>query len=152
MTARTRVRLLTALGGVAYALFAACGDGGSEPRPALATDAPVGRILFSQTVGEHKDIYLVRPDGTGLRRLTKSSGEAGSPEPSPDGRKIAYEDAGSTRAVIAVIDADGSHRRVLTPGGFQGQPACDARRVLCHLVARWSLTFEAHRHGLESVL
>jgi Tol biopolymer transport system component len=48
---------------------------------------------------------------------------AASPEPSPNGRKIVYEDAESTRAVIAVIDADGTHRRVLTPSGFQGQPA-----------------------------
>jgi Tol biopolymer transport system component len=107
---------------VASALLAACGNGDSEPSPASSARMP-GRILFSQTVGEHKDIYAVRPDGRGLRRLTRSSGEAGWPEPSPDGQKIAYEDAESTRAVIAVIDADGGHRRVLTPSGFQGQPA-----------------------------
>jgi Tol biopolymer transport system component len=82
-----------------------------------------GRILFSQASGEHRDIYAIRPDGSELRRLIKPSGEAGSPEPSPDGRKIVYEDAESTRALIAVIDADGGHRRVLTQSGFQGQPA-----------------------------
>jgi Tol biopolymer transport system component len=123
MTTRTHPPRLAALAGVACVLLAGCGDGASEPRSASANDVPAGRILFSQLNGEHQDIYAVRPDGSGLRRLTKSRGEAVWPDPSPDGRKIVYEDDESTRAVIAVIDADGTHRRVLTPSGFQGQPA-----------------------------
>jgi Tol biopolymer transport system component len=123
MATRTHIHRLTALGGVCCLLLAACGDGASESRPVSADDVAAGRILFSQANGEHRDIYVVRPDGSGLRRLTKSSGEAVWPEPSPDGRKIAYEDDEATRAVIAVIDADGTHRRVLTPNGFQGQPS-----------------------------
>lgn len=121
MADRTHLHLLIAVAGVAC-VVAACGDGASEPRPASANDAPTGRILFSQANGEHRDIYAIRPDGSGLRRLTNSRGEAVWPEPSPDGREIAYEDDESTRAVIAVTDADGRHRRVLTPSGFQGQP------------------------------
>jgi TolB protein len=123
MATRTHIHRLTALGGVACLLLAACGDSASESQPASAHDASAGRILFSQANGEHRDIYAIRPDGSGLLRLTTSSGEAGSPDPSRDGRKILYEDSDSTRAVVAVMDADGRHRRVLTPTGFQGQPA-----------------------------
>jgi Tol biopolymer transport system component len=124
MATPARARRLSALGGaVACALFAACGERASEPRRAAASELPAGRILFSQANGEHRDIYAIRPDGTGLRRLTKSNGEAAAPEPSPNGRNILYEDGESTRSVVAVIDADGTHRRVLTPSGFQGQPA-----------------------------
>jgi Tol biopolymer transport system component len=132
MANRTHLPLLTALAGAALVAIAACGDGDSEPTPASANDAPAGRILFSQANGEHRDIYAIRPDGRGLRRLTNSSGEAAWPEPSPDGRKIAYEDSEATRAVVAVINADGTHRRVLTPSGFQGQPAWspDGRRIV----------------------
>jgi TolB protein len=121
------------LAGAACLLPAACGDGAPD-RPSSAADANVsaGRILFSQTAGEHRDIYTVRPDGRELRRLTKSSGEAMWPEPSPDGSKIVYEDDEPTRAVIALIDADGGDRRVLTPSGYQGQPAWspDGRRIV----------------------
>jgi Tol biopolymer transport system component len=113
--------LAFALAGVVCVLLAACGSG--ERRSSPASPEPAGRILFSQGDGEHRDIYVVGPDGRGLRRLTKSGGEAVAPDPSPDGRKIVYEDDESTRAVIAVIDADGGHRRVLTPSGFQGQPS-----------------------------
>jgi TolB protein len=108
-----------ALAAVASLLLAGCGDDASP----AARDVPPGRILFSQKAGEHRDIYAVRPDGRGLARLTRSAGEAGAPEPSADGRAVVYEDDESDRAVIAVVDADGGHRRVLTPSGFQGQPA-----------------------------
>ena len=111
-----------ALAGVACTLLAACG-GGSQRGSSAGEDGPTGRIFFSQRDGEHRDIYVVGPDGGGLRRLTNSSGEAVAPEPSPDGRQIVYEDDEPTRAVIAVIDAEGGDRRVLTPSGFQGQPA-----------------------------
>jgi Tol biopolymer transport system component len=125
MTDHLHLRRGAVLASLAFVVLASCGGGGDPERPPSATrpSVPAGRILFSQTVGEHKDIYAIRPDGRGLRRLTKSQGEAVWPEPSPDGRQIAYEDDEATRAVIALIDADGGHRRVLTPSGFQGQPA-----------------------------
>jgi TolB protein len=118
--------------GAACLVSPACGDGGPN-RSSSTADANVsaGRILFSQMAGEHRDIYAIRPDGRGLQRLTTSSGEALWPDPSPDGRQIAYEDDEPTRAVIALIDADGGRRRVLTPSGFQGHPdwSPDARLV-----------------------
>jgi hypothetical protein len=128
MLDRKKLQWRAVLAGAACLLPVACGDGAPDRSSSAAdANASAGRILFSQTTGEHRDIYAIRPDGSGLRHLTKSRGEAVWPEPSPDGRKIAYEDDEGTRAVIAVVDADGGDRRVLTPSGFQG-----AWRTLAH--------------------
>jgi Tol biopolymer transport system component len=68
----------------------------------------------------HSDqIYLIRPDGTHLRRLTDSPTDKFSPSFSADGRKIAFA---HLRRVfvrgayfqISVMDADGRHHRQLT--------------------------------------
>jgi Tol biopolymer transport system component len=108
--------------GIACVVLAGCGGGSDGPSSAAPASGPEGRILFSQTVGEHSDIYMIQPDGEGLKRLTDSTGEAKHPDVSAEG-KIVYEDDEATRAVIAVAGADGRDRRVLTPSGFQGQPA-----------------------------
>jgi TolB protein len=131
MAKRAHLHIPAALAAIACVTVVACGGEDSEPRKPAAQKAPAGRILFSQMTGEHRDIYAIRPDGSGLRRLTKSSGEAGWPDPAPDGRRIAYEDDEATRAVIALMDADGGHRRVLTPSGYQGHPdwSPDGRRI-----------------------
>src|SRR5919108_5614417 len=117
--------------GIACVVLAACGGGDEDSVPATRESVPEGRILFSQTVGEHSDIYAIRPDGHGLKRLTNSTGEAKHPDVSRDG-DIVYEDDEPTRAVIAVADAEGRERRVLTPSGFQGQPAWspDGERIV----------------------
>jgi TolB protein len=108
--------------GIACVVLAGCGGGPERSVSAPPASGREGRILFSQTVGEHSDIYAIRPDGGGLKRLTDSTGEAKHPDVSQDG-KIVYEDDEATRAVIAIADANGRHRVVLTPSGFQGQPA-----------------------------
>lgn len=73
-----------------------------------------GRIAFDRdesserTGAERRNVYVVRPDGTGLRRLT--NGWNAGPEWSPDGRRIAW----SCGDVICIMDADGKHKRRLT--------------------------------------
>jgi Tol biopolymer transport system component len=73
-----------------------------------------GQIAFdrdesSERTGvERRNVYVVRPDGTGLRRLT--SGSNVGPDWSPDGRRIAW----SCGDDICVMDADGKHKRVVT--------------------------------------
>jgi len=69
-------------------------------------------------------IYIVHPDGSGLRRLTKSGGFAGSPEWSADGSALLYYETDETgafmaksarsRTEIASIDVATGKRRVLT--------------------------------------
>ena len=46
-------------------------------------------------------IYIVHPDGTGLRRLTRAGGFAGSPSWSQDGRKVLFYETDETGAYLA---------------------------------------------------
>jgi Tol biopolymer transport system component len=67
--------------------------------------SPDGRsILFSSNrdhPGNSRDIYVMRPDGSGVRRLTRAGGE--TPAWSPDGRYIVFTWGG-----LFVMRADGS--------------------------------------------
>jgi Tol biopolymer transport system component len=75
------------------------------------------------------EIYLMRPDGSGLRRVTQAQDFAGSPVWSPDGKRLVFYEAtlkevnnivsvrrlrGTTQ--IATIDLQTNERRVLTAG------------------------------------
>ncbi len=68
------------------------------------------------------EIYVVRANGTGVRRLTSAAGEDGWPAWSPDGGTIAFSSARSGRPSgdigplfeIWLMNADGSHQRRLS--------------------------------------
>jgi Tol biopolymer transport system component len=92
--------------------------------PAGATfPAQNGRIAFQVEKRSGTAIYTIKPDGTGLRRLTPRKGEALNPDWSPNGRRIAFN---FNECRVAIMHADGSDRRVLpskTPGGCEGDPS-----------------------------
>lgn len=82
------------------------------------------RLGFNPT-GCISAIHLVRPDGTGLVRLTSWGRTSASPDWSPDGESIAYHtgDAGwSAPLDIHVMRADGSGDRRLTNNGSAFEP------------------------------
>lgn len=80
----------------------------------------------------HQELYLIRPDGTGLARLTTTDEDEADPAISPDGRHIAY----TRRPVggdIYLMRADGSGvRQVTTYAGSDFRPAWspDGRRLV----------------------
>jgi TolB protein len=82
-----------------------------------------GLIAFSVETGHYSDLYVIRPDGTGLRRLTRTgdSTEA-SPTWSPDGRSIVFSHHGfvGVPASIDIIGVDGTGARQLlvVPAGW----------------------------------
>jgi TolB protein len=49
------------------------------------------KIAFSSDRDGDFDIYTIRPDGSGLRRVTNAPGSDSRPEWSPDGTKIAFD-------------------------------------------------------------
>jgi Tol biopolymer transport system component len=110
-----------------------------------------------------KDIYVMRADGSHVRRLTDSPGLDEGPEFSPDGTKIAFSSDRDGQQEIYVMDADGSNPRRLTdnpardespdwqglPFDGRGHQACGddslasggassvlAMRVPCHVARR----------------
>jgi Tol biopolymer transport system component len=83
-------------------------------------------------------IWVVKPDGSGLRRLTHSRANNAFPAWSPDGKKIAFfRDFGfsdPTKSYLYVMNADGSGQRRLTSTVFDGEPAWspDGRKIAYH--------------------
>jgi Tol biopolymer transport system component len=102
--------------------------------PAMMMDypsflGPNGKeILFRGTTptntGVHSGIFAVHPDGSGLRRITLTDGDPGtsylSPQPSPDGRYVAYTDWGYTNSVH-LVDLTTGADRVIDPQGNRSQ-------------------------------
>jgi Tol biopolymer transport system component len=87
---------------------------------------------------EDFDIYVIRPDGTGLKRLTDSEGNDAHPHWSPDGRYILWsssrfgfrDEAALTisqpqpYAELFVMNSDGSNQQRLTDNQYEdGTPA-----------------------------
>jgi len=108
------------------------------------------RVAFvSQRSGDaHSEIYLMNADGTGQTRLTFDPaighGSKSDPAWSPDGRKIAYFEAGTLADHIYIIDAvPGSTPRQLTHGEFEESPAWspDGNRIafVSRSAAGWSI-------------
>lgn len=122
------VAVLAGTGAGTFALARAFHVGRTVPADLTRAD---GRIAFAEAVGLHPDsiddyeIFTTNADGTGLRRLTRRAGFDFHPAWSPDGTRIAFvsgrfvpsgQGTGKTLDTeIRVMDADGSHVRVLDP-------------------------------------
>jgi Tol biopolymer transport system component len=95
------VRVLVAIGALAAFLS----------MPAAAA-APPGRIVFVRGLGEQSDLFSIRPDRSGLKRLTRETGFDASPVWSPDGRLLASFGVGG----VVIRTAGGSVlRRIAIP-------------------------------------
>jgi peptidoglycan hydrolase-like protein with peptidoglycan-binding domain len=84
-----------------------------------ATWSPSGtRLAFTRETADHTmDIFSVRRDGTGVRRLTDRRRDAQNPTWSSDGRIALMLGNG-----IAVMRRDGSDVRLITPAQRNGSP------------------------------
>ena len=96
-----------------------------------------GRIVFSRLADDDFDIYSIRPDGTGVARLTTAPGNDSHPAWSPDGAHILFSssrfgfrdeaplsDIPQPYGELFVMKADGSGQRALTDNRWEeGTPA-----------------------------
>jgi len=79
-----------------------------------------GRIAFMSNRDGNWEIYVVREDGTGLKRLTSNASDDGLPTWSPDGKTIAFVSNQGGAWAVWVMNADGSSRRELFDIGGGG--------------------------------
>ncbi len=83
-----------------------------------------GPIVYQSAVGNHIQLFTVRPDGSGVRRLTRfADSDSVHASWSPDGTRIAFERAFAKHAAIYTMNLDGSDLVSLTPHGLQGLPS-----------------------------
>jgi len=96
------------------------------------------------TLGAAWDIYTMRSDGTGQRRLAGSTSRDHAPAWSPDGRKILFESRSDGDSEIYVIHADRSGLRNLTRDALPDEdPAWspDGRAIV----------FASRSHGIRDI-
>jgi Tol biopolymer transport system component len=88
----------------------------TAPGPAIIPSALTGRIAFSAGAAHGEDIFVVRADGSRVRRLTRNPFSEFDPAFSPDGSLIAYrhQTGGDDTAEIYVMNADGSGSHAVT--------------------------------------
>ena len=90
------------------------------------------RIVFSRLADGNFDIYSIRPDGSGLKRLTTAPGNDAHPSWSPDGTQIVFSssrlgwrdeapmvDQPQAYGELFIMDADGSNQRTLTDNRWE---------------------------------
>ena len=92
---------------------------GADYSPEWSPDG--GQIAFTRWYRGRNDIYAIRVDGTGLRRLTNTNrvGQHYEATWSPNGRRIVFITALKAlfeRRVIDVMNADGTQQRRLITG------------------------------------
>jgi Tol biopolymer transport system component len=98
---------------------------------AAASASSSGRIVFARFVGQHYELFKIRPDGTGLVRLTHNRLDDEAPQWSPDGRRLLALANGR----LVVRSSTGRLLRRLPAGGFEAHWSPDGR-LIAYLVGR----------------
>jgi Tol biopolymer transport system component/DNA-binding winged helix-turn-helix (wHTH) protein len=84
---------------------------------------PDGNIVYlAASGGGTNEMWWIRPDGTGQRRLTSNGADSHDEEVSPDGKFVVYTVDRNGSKNIWRIDIDGSNARKLSEGGADGFP------------------------------
>lgn len=96
-----------------------------EGADAAAAWSPDGNwIAFAGSHGSSTDIYIIRPDATGMRNLTASPAIDTSPSWSPNGQNLVFMSDRTGSPQIYRMDIDGANLVRLTyEGNYNAEPA-----------------------------
>ena len=84
---------------------------GDDGMPDFSPDGQ--RIVFTSNRDRQGEVYVMRPDGSGQRRVTRKPGDDFNPRFSPTGREIAFT---ALHGTVYLVGADGKGLRRLTTG------------------------------------
>ena len=94
---------------------------GSNSAPAWSPDGKTIAVTLSRDGGSQ--IFLLNPDGSGVRRITTSSAIDTEPRYSPDGKWIYFtSDRGGSPQVYRMPSTGGEPQRVTFEGGYNVSP------------------------------
>jgi Tol biopolymer transport system component len=89
----------------------------------VAAQAKIERIAFTTDRDGNNEIYLMKPDGTELVRLTNNAAFDVDPVISPDGSRIAFTSNRDGNEEIYVMNADGTNpRRLINNSAIDREP------------------------------
>jgi TolB protein len=158
---RKSLASLLALSAVVVAVVSSSAAGGEEAEFAnvvghdLPSWSPDGsHILFvGFRSGRAGDIYTIRPNGKGLRRLTATPEHEDMPRYAPDGSKIAYVRKAGPRSLdfhIFVMNADGSGQTQITqtnPPNYAPSWSPDGSKIAFVSAPGWIFVMNADGSG-----
>jgi Tol biopolymer transport system component len=99
----------------------ACDSSANEARRAPKATYPP--IVFHSDPGGADDLYLMQPDGEGVRRLTFGAETGAFAHWSPDGTRIAFEGRTSGNHIYVVEAAGGDPVQITTSPGEEFEPS-----------------------------
>ncbi|MGB0388203.1 MAG: thioredoxin domain-containing protein [Ardenticatenaceae bacterium] len=91
----------------------------------LSSEGQIERVAFMGPFGQSQalQVYVMNPDGSGLKSLTEELGEGYFPSLSPDGKRVALVSNTSVDPDIFVVDVASNEATNLTnTPGFDNQP------------------------------
>ncbi|HSM50181.1 MAG TPA: protein kinase [Thermoanaerobaculia bacterium] len=89
--------------------------------PAAGLDLSADGWLTFRTAATQEDVYVMRADGSGLRKLTDDPAKDRAPVWSPDGSQVAFYSNRGGRYEIWTVGRDGGNLRQRTDSSAQGE-------------------------------
>ncbi|HEX6850339.1 MAG TPA: DPP IV N-terminal domain-containing protein [Candidatus Polarisedimenticolaceae bacterium] len=110
---------MLALAGLLLAVGAQIGTGAPQPITGIENAFPAwspdgSKIVFQSNRTGEWHLYLMNPDGSGVRDLTPTLSDCRNPSFSPDGSRIVFYSAMSGNDEIYLMHADGGGVRAVT--------------------------------------